>query len=318
MTTDSGTGEPDLTLPRTDKIWFDGELIAWDDANIHILSHVVHYGSCVFEGIRCYETPAGSACFRLTDHMRRLANSAKVYRMAIPYSIEELCGAVRDVIRANGLTECYVRPIVLRGLGTLGVSPLSCPLHTSIAVWPWGDFFGDGVTEEGGVDACTSSWQRPSPNSLPLMAKAGGNYLNSQLIKIEALEKGFHEGIALDAGGHVSEASGENVFIVVDGGLVTPPSNASILPGITRHTVIQLARAEGLKVNRQLIPREALYMADEVFLCGSAAEVTAVRSVDRIPVGAGKRGPITRLLAEKYRALVTGRTPAPDGWVESF
>ena len=293
----------------------DGKLVDWDDAQIHVLSHVVHYGSSVFEGLRCYETPKGSACFRLLDHLRRLATSAKIYRMDMPYSVEELAEATKELIRVNGLKSCYVRPLVFRGYGQMGVNPLNCPVHVSIAVWEWGAYLGEEALRKG-VDVCVTSWRRLAPNTMPSLAKAGANYMNSQLMKMEAVLGGFVEAIALDVDGYVAEGSGENVFIVKDGGIVTPPSGASILPGITRHSVIQLAHELGLEVRKQMIPREGLYIADEVFLTGSAAEITPVRSVDRILVGNGRPGPVSRKIRNAFLATVKGAREDTYGWLD--
>ena len=293
----------------------DGKLVDWDDAKIHVLSHVVHYGSSVFEGLRCYATPRGSACFRLRDHLKRLEMSAKIYRMDLPYSVDELAEAAKELIRVNGLKACYVRPCVFRGYGQMGVSPLNCPLQTIIAVWEWGAYLGEEAARNG-IDVCVSSWRRLAPNTMPSLAKAGANYMNSQLMKMEAVLGGFAEAIALEIDGYVAEGSGENVFIVKDGGIVTPPSGASILPGITRHAAIVLARALGYTVRKQMIPREGLYIADEVFLTGSAAEITPVRSIDRIPVGSGRPGPVTRKIQKAFLGLVTGAAEDPYGWLD--
>jgi branched-chain amino acid aminotransferase len=289
--------------------------VDWDDAKIHVLSHVIHYGSCVFEGLRCYSTARGSACFRLRDHLRRLESSAKIYRMDLPYSVDELAEVTKELIRVNGLKACYVRPCVFRGYGQMGVSPLNCPIQTIVAVWEWGAYLGDeGVAN--GIDVCVSSWRRLAPNTMPSLAKAGGNYMNSQLMKMEAVLNGYAEAIALDIDGYVAEGSGENVFIVKDSGIVTPPSGASILPGITRHSVIVLARELGHEVRKQMIPREGLYIADEVFLTGSAAEITPVRSVDRIVVGDGKPGPVTLKVRNAFMDIVTGVAEDHHGWLE--
>ena len=302
-------------IAKAKKIWMDGEFVDWDKAQIHVLSHVVHYGSSVFEGLRCYETPTGSACYRLREHLERLACSAKIYRMDMPYSVDELAEAAKELVRVNGLKKCYIRPCVFRGHGQMGVNPLHCPIRTAIAVWEWGAYLGEeGV--RNGIDACVSSWRRLAPDTMPSLAKAGGNYMNSQLMKMEAVLGGFAEAIALDVNGYVSEGSGENVFIVKDGGIVTPPSGASILPGITRHSVIVLARELGYVVRKQMIPREGLYIADEVFLTGSAAEVTPVRSVDRIKVGNGRPGPVARKIRKAFLDIVTGAVPDRHGWLE--
>jgi len=303
-----------MSIPKTEKIWCNGKFISWDDAKIHVLSHVVSYGSAVFEGVRCYETANGSAVFRLTEHMQRLINSAHIYRMDVPFSVEELCQAVLDLVRANKLNACYIRPIVLRGYEDVGVDPRTCPVDVYLACWPWGKYLGAEAMSEG-VDVCVSSWNRPAPNTLPQMAKAAANYMNSQLIKMEAKTNGYAEGIALDVNGHVSEGSGENIFVVTNGTVITPPLANSSLPGITRNTIMTLCRDFGIPVAEQVIPREMLYIADEVFLCGTAAEITPLRSVDRIKVGAGGRGPITERIQEEFFAIITGKKPDRHGWL---
>jgi branched-chain amino acid aminotransferase len=301
-------------IAKASKIWMDGKLVPWDKAQVHVLSHVLHYGSSVFEGLRCYNTARGSACFRLGDHMERLRASAKIYRMDIPYSVEELCAATKNLIRVNRLKACYVRPAVFRGFGQMGVNPLNCPLQTIIAAWEWGAYLGDDAARKG-IDVCVTSWRRLAPNTMPSLAKAGANYMNSQLMKMEAVLDGFAEAIALDIEGYVAEGSGENVFIVKDGGIVTPPSGASILPGITRHAVIQIARDLGYPVRKQMLPREGLYIADEVFLTGSAAEITPVRSVDRIKIGNGRPGPVSRKIRKAFLKIVhEGKDPY--GWLD--
>ena len=277
-------------LVATEKIWHNGRLIAWDDAKIHVLSHVVSYGSSVFEGIRCYERKSGLAMFRAQDHARRLLDSAKIYRMDVPYTLEQLTTAMSDIVRENKLGACYIRPIVLRGYGGMGVMPVDNPIDTYMACFPWGRYLGEEAINEG-VDVCISSWNRIAPNTLPALSKAGANYMNSQLIRMEAAINGYAEGIALDEAGYVSEGSGENVFLVRDGKLLTPPLGASVLPGITRDSAIKIAGQLGIPVIETIIPRELLYIADEVFFTGTAAEVTPVRSVDRIKVGSGRRGP---------------------------
>ena len=302
-------------IAKVKKIWMDGKLVDWDEAQIHVLSHVVHYGSSVFEGLRCYETPNGSACFRMRAHYERLRRSAKIYRMDYPYSDAELIAATKELIRANGLKACYVRPAVFRGFGQMGVNPMHCPIQTCIAVWVWGAYLGDEAAKKG-IDVCVSTWSRLAPNTMPSLAKAGANYMNSQLMKMEAILNGYTEAIALDVSGYVCEGSGENVFIVKDGGIVTPPSGASILPGITRHAVIQLAHDMGYPVRKQIIPREGLYIADEVFLTGSAAEITPVRSVDHIKVGTGRPGPVSRKIRKAFMDIVTGAAPDRHGWLD--
>jgi branched-chain amino acid aminotransferase len=289
----------------------NGNLVDWDDAKIHVLSHVVHYGSSAFEGLRCYETPKGSAVFRLKDHVERLFQSAKIYRMEIPFTQKEIVEAIRKVVRVNELKSCYIRPIVWRGYGYMGLNPLKNPVEAAVAAWEWGKYLGDDA-----VDVCVSTWTRMAPNTLPSLAKAGANYMNSQLIKMEATINGYAEGIALDVNGYVSEGSGENIFIVKGGGLVTPPSGASILPGITRNCVIRLAHKLGIQVRKQMIPREGLYIADECFLTGSAAEITAVKSIDRIPLGLSAPGPMTSLLKDEFIGIVTGQKEDVYGWLE--
>jgi len=301
-------------MPKADKIWFNGELLDWDDAQIHVLSHVVHYGSSVFEGMRVYETPKGPACFRLTDHVNRIFDSAKIYRMALPYTKAQLTEAILETIRANKLKSCYVRPIAFRGYGSLGVDPTPCPVDVVVAVWEWGAYLGADALEKG-ADVRVASWNRPAPNTMPSLAKVGANYMNSQLIKMEAMADGYAEGIALDSQGYVSEASGENIFMVKNGSIYTPSSGSSILPGITRHSVITLARELGYTVTQRPIPRESLYIADEVFFTGSAAEVTPIASIDHIPVGDGKRGPMTEALQSAYFDITYGREEDRFGWL---
>jgi branched-chain amino acid aminotransferase len=295
-------------------IWKNGELVDFEKATVHVLTHALHYGSGVFEGIRCYHTRQGSAIFRLPEHLSRLDNSAKVYRMELPYSTAQLRDAIVETVLGNGFESCYIRPLVFRGFGTLGVNPLRSPVEVVIAAWPWGKYLGDEALNQG-VDACVSSWRRPSSSTLPAMAKATGNYLNSQLIKMEAITNGFAEGIALDAGGYVSEGSGENLFVVQGGVLMTPPVSASLLPGITRDAVITLARDLGIEVREQVIPRGLLYTCDELFFTGTAAEVTAIRSVDRIKVGAGRPGEVTLRVAAEFMAIVAGEVADRHGWL---
>ncbi|MCZ6766427.1 MAG: branched-chain amino acid transaminase [bacterium] len=303
-----------MALEKTEKIWMDGKFIPWDDAKIHCCSHVVHYGTAVFEGMRVYKTPKGSAAFRLDAHVDRLFNSAKIYRMEIPYTRQQITDAIMETVRANKLEECYVRPVVYRGYGELGVNPFPNPVNVFVAAWPWGAYLGKDALE-GGVDVCVSSWTRIAPNTLPALAKSGANYMNSQLIKMEALQNGYVEGIALDASGYVSEGSGENVFVVRRGRLMTPPLGASVLPGITRDCVIILAEELGIEVVQQLIPREALYIAEEVFLTGSAAEITPIRSVDKITVGEGRRGPITKRMQERFFGVLNGELEDTHEWL---
>ncbi len=295
-------------------IWQNGRFVPFDQAQVHLLSHVLHYGSGWFEGIRCYRTPDGPAIFRLHEHIERLISSCKIFRAEIPYSYHDLCQASLDIVRANAFDSCYIRPLVYRGLGTLGVNPLNSPIEVAIAAWPWGKYLG-AEAEEQGVDVCVSSWRRPGPRVYPANAKAVGGYLNSQLIKMEAVMSGYAEGIALDELGNLSEGSGENLFLVYEGTLFTPPISASILPGVTRATVITLAEDLGIPVRKELLPRGLLYTCDEMFLTGTAAEVTPVRSVDRLPVGAGEPGPITRRLIAEFQALATGQKPDRHGWL---
>ena len=304
-----------IMIKPTSKIWHNGQLIPWDDARIHVLAHVTSYGSSVFEGLRCYATPSGPAIFRARDHARRLVDSAKIYRMDLSYNVDQLVEAMLEVIRVNQMESCYIRPLVLRGYGNVGVLPTKDnPIETYIACWEWGKYLGPEALASG-VDVCISSWTRISPNTLPALAKAGANYMNSQLIRMEAHINGYAEGIALDDSGYVSEGSGENVFAVRDGKIFTPPLGASVLPGITRQTVIELAASLGIQVTETPIPREMLYIADEVFFTGTAAEVTPIRSVDRIVVGKGQRGPITERLQREFFAIVEGTKEDSLGWL---
>lgn len=298
----------------TEYIWMNGKLIKWEDAKIHVLSHVIHYGSSVFEGLRAYKTSKGPACFRLNDHTDRLFDSAKIYRMKIPFTHEEINQAILDLIGVNDLEACYVRPIAFRGYGSLGVDPTGLPIDVAIAVWPWGEYLGADALEKG-VSVCFSSWNRIAPNTMPAMAKSGANYMNSQLIKLEALAHGYSEGIALDVSGHVSEGSGENIFLVRKGALITPTFAASILPGITRNSVIRLAVDLGIKVIEQNVPREALYLADEVFFTGSAAEITPISRIDNITIGKGKCGPITKKLQDAFFGIVNGTAEDKYNWL---
>jgi len=303
------------SLNPTEKIWHNGRFIRWEDATIHVLSHVVSYGTSVFEGIRCYATAGGPAIFRLREHIRRMLDSARIYRMEnIGYSAGELAEAMLELVRENRMDSCYIRPIVIRGYGEMGVNPLKNPVDVYIACWSWGKYLGEEALAEG-VDVCVSSWTRIAPNTLPALAKAGANYMNSQLIKMEALANGYSEGIALDAAGYVSEGSGENIFVVRDGKIHTPPLGASVLPGITRDSVLTLARELDIPVVETIIPREMLYIADEVFFSGTAAESTPIRSVDRIPVGKGRRGPVAEVLQKEFFALVNGTKRDTHGWL---
>ncbi len=301
-------------LTPTEKIWRNGEFIPWKDATIHVLSHVVSYGSSVFEGIRCYETPSGSQIFRLRDHIRRMEDSSKIYRMPIPFSSDQLAEAMIELVRVNHLSSCYIRPIVFRGYGEMGVHAGKNPVDVYLACWEWGQYLGEQALAAG-VDVCVSSWNRIAPNTLPAISKAGGNYLNSQLIRMEANLNGYAEGIALDEAGYVSEGSGENIFVVRDGRILTPPLGTSVLPGITRDSIIKLAGVIGIPVTETIVPREMLYIADEVFFTGTAAEVTPIRSIDRIVVGAGHRGPVTEQLQKEFFAIVEGKKPDRFGWL---
>jgi branched-chain amino acid aminotransferase len=304
----------DMASPRSDFVWMSGSLVPWDDAKIHIGSHVIHYGSAVFEGVRCYKTPNGSAVFRLDAHTERLFNSARIYWMEPKWSADEVNAAILQTIAANGLEACYIRPVIYRGEGQLGVNPLGSPVEVSVMVWDWGKYLGQEALEQG-VDVCVSSWTRIAPNTIPAMAKSAANYMNSQLIKVEAVKGGFAEGIALDANGHVSEGSGENLFAVFKGRLVTPPLVSSVLPGITRDTVLTLARNVGVPVEEKSLPREALYLADELFFTGTAAEVTPIRSVDRHTIGKGRRGPVTEALQKAFFDVIEGRAADEHGWL---
>jgi len=303
-----------MAFNENGKIWFNGEFIDWKDANIHVLSHVVHYGSSVFEGIRCYNTKKGPAIFRLREHVQRLLDSGKIYRMDIPYTIDEICSAIIETIRINDLNACYIRPVVFRGYHELGVYPLNCPLETVIAAWEWGKYLGEEAIENG-VDLGVSTWRRMAPNTLPNMAKAGANYMNSQLAKMESVLSGFDEAIMLDYSGMVSEGSGENIFLVKDDVIYTPHPSLSILSGITRDSVIKLARAEGIEVNEEPLPREMLYLANEIFLTGTAAEITPVRTVDKIKIGSGKRGPVTEMLQNRFFNIARGVAEDKFGWL---
>jgi branched-chain amino acid aminotransferase len=295
-------------------IWMNGEFVPWKEAKVHVLTHALHYSSCVFEGIRCYKTKKGPAVFRLREHIKRLFDSAKIYRMELPFSFDEIVKACVETIKKNELEECYIRPLVYRGYYDLGVNPFNCPVEVAIAVWEWGKYLGPEAIEKG-VDVMISSWTRIAPNTVPPMAKAAGNYSNAQLIKMEAITYGFSEGIALDTYGFVSEGSGENIFAVKDGIIYTPFLDACILPGITRDTVIKIAKDEGIEVREVLIPREFLYIADEVFFTGTAAEITPIRSIDKIIIGKGERGPITKKLQEIFFAYVSGEIPDKYNWL---
>jgi branched-chain amino acid aminotransferase len=301
-------------LTPTDWIWRNGEFVAWRDATVHVLSHSMQFGSSAFEGIRCYDTPRGPAVFRLEDHLQRLLNSCKIYRMEVPYGVDELVAACCELVERNALKACYLRPMVLRGYGAAGMVPFDSPVEVYLPCWPWGAYLGEGALENG-VDACVSSWHRVAPNTVPSMAKVAGNYLGGQLIKMEALANGYDEAIALGPEGLVSEGSGQNVFIVSRGVIFTTPANGTLLPGITRDSIIQLARDAGLEVREQAMQREALYTADEIFLTGTASEVTPVRSVDKIKVGIGRVGEVTKQLQRTFLDLVHGKGEDNHGWL---
>ncbi|PYR31935.1 MAG: branched chain amino acid aminotransferase [Acidobacteria bacterium] len=303
-----------MAFPGTGKIWMNGTLVDWRDAKIHIASHVIHYGSAVFEGARCYATPKGSACLRLDAHMRRLLDSEKIYRMEYPLDLSGWQNAVLETIRANELKACYIRPIVYRGYETLGVNPLQNPVDAAIILWPWGSYLGQDALEQG-VDVKISSWSRMAPNTLPALAKSSANYANSALTKMEAVLDGYSEGLALDVCGNVSEGSGQNVFIVRDGAIQTPPLASSVLAGITRDSVMTLARDLGFPVVETVLPREAVAIADEAFFVGTAAEVTPIRSIDRIQIGNGRRGPITEAVQRAFFDVINGEAPDTHGWL---
>jgi len=303
-----------MAMTYPDHIWHNGRIKPWAEATVHVMAHALHYGSSVFEGIRSYETPKGPAIFRLTDHTRRLFHSAKIYDIAIPYTPEQLNAACREVIKANGLTKAYLRPVAFRGLGGFGLSA-ETPIDVAVAAWEMGAYLGAGVLEQG-IDACVSSWQRFAPNTIPAGAKAGGNYLSGQLVAREARRLGFGEGIALASTGLLSEGAGENLFLVFDGALHTTPVSAALLNGITRNSIITLARANGIEVVERDIPREYLYLCDELFMCGTAAEITPIRTVDGKPVGAGKPGPVTARIQELFFGLFDGKTKDQWGWLD--
>jgi len=298
----------------TSLIWRDGRLIAWDDAVLHVMSHVVHYGSSIFEGIRCYDTPDGPALFRLREHMKRFIESCRIYRLPLPYDIETLSAACIAVIDANGIPHGYVRPLAVRGYGAAGVNPAGSPVDTYVICWPWGTYLGEGALDSG-IDVCVSTWRRAAPDTFPMLAKAGGHYLAAQLMKMEAIANGFVEGIALNTDGLVSEGSGENIFLVRNGVLITPSIDGSQLPGLTRDAVLTIARDFGIPCQEQAVPRELLYVSDEVFLTGTAAEITPVRSIDRIQVGEGSAGPITRRIQERFLGITHGRLEDRYGWL---
>jgi branched-chain amino acid aminotransferase len=302
-----------MAIQQTEKIWHNGKFIRWDDAHIHVMSHVVHYGSSVFEGIRCYALPSGPAIFRAPEHIQRLLDSAKVYRIPVDFTRDEIIRGMVELVGNNGVWPCYVRPVIFRGYGEAGVNPFNSPVEVYICNYPWGKYLGADASE--GVDACVSSWTRIAPNTLPAMAKSGANYMNSQLIKMEAIVNGYVEGIALDANGYVSEGSGENLFVVRHGTLLTAPLGNSVLPGITRDSVLQIAHDLGIPVVEQGIPREMLYLADEVFFTGTAAEITPIRSIDKITIGNGTLGPITKSIQREFYGIVRGEMPDRFGWL---
>jgi branched-chain amino acid aminotransferase len=302
-----------MAIQKTEKIWHNGKLIPWDDAHIHVMSHVVHYGSSVFEGVRCYSLPSGPAIFRAPEHAQRLLDSAKVYRIDVDYTRDEIVKAMSDVVANNGVWPCYLRPVILRGYGEAGVNPFNSPTEVYVVNYPWGKYLGSDA--DTGCDVCISSWTRLAPNTLPAMAKAGANYMNSQLIKMEAIVNGYAEGIALDSNGYVSEGSGENVFIVRNGVLQTAPLGNSVLPGITRDSVLQIARDLGVPIIEQMIPREMLYISDEAFFTGTAAEITPIRSVDKISVAKGATGPVTKAIQKEFYAIVKGEKADRHHWL---
>ena len=303
-----------MPVKKVDTIWMNGRLVKWDDARLHVLSHVVHYGSSWFEGIRCYETTKGPAVFRLAEHVDRLFDSVKIYRTEIPYTKQQILDAILETIRTNAMRACYIRPVVYRGYGDVGVNPTGCPVDVAIAVWEWGAYLGSEALASG-IDVMISTWNRPAPNTFPTMAKAGGNYLVSQLMKVEAVQAGFAEAIATDVTGYVSEGSGENLFLVKDGAIYTPPISSSLLPGITRASVLRIAQEAGYAVKETQIPREMVYVVDELFFTGTAAEITPIRSVDRVTVGSGKPGPVTLDLQRRFFDIVKDAKD-PYSWLK--
>lgn len=306
-----------MTIALGEKIWINGEFKNWNDSNIHIMSHVIHYGSSVFEGIRCYQSQDNSIIFRLKDHMQRLIDSAKIYRMPITWDVDALCEIALNLVRQNNMKDCYIRPIIYRGYGAFGLLPDKSPVEMALACWSWGAYLGQQALEEG-IDVKISTWNRARANTYPAMAKAGGHYLNSQLIKMEAINDGYQEGIALDTNGMISEGSGENIFLVKNNKLFTPISSSSLLPGITRHSLILLAREMGITVKQQSVPREALYIADEAFFTGTAAEVTPIKSVDKIAIGEGGRGPITKKLQEQFFKIIKQEAEDKFNWLTTI
>lgn len=301
-------------LSETKWIWHDGEFLPWKDAQVHVLSHSMQFGSAIFEGVRCYQTPAGPAIFRLQDHLQRMLNSCRIYRIDLPYTIDDLVAACCQLVERNAIQSCYIRPMVIRGYGAAGMVPFDSPIEVYLPCWPWGAYLGDHALEQG-VDACVSSWHRVAPNTIPAAAKMAGNYLGGQLIKMEALANGYGEAIALGPGGMLSEGSGQNVFIVQNGTLYTPQIDGTLLTGITRASVLALARDAGIPIEERPLAREMLYVADEVFLTGTASEVTPVRSIDRITVGTGERGRITAQLQREYLDIATGKIEDRHGWL---
>ncbi len=302
-----------MAIQQTEKIWHNGKFIPWDQATLHVMSHVVNYGSSVFEGIRCYALPSGPAIFRAQEHIQRLLDSARIYRIDVDFTREDIISGMLELVKSNGVWPCYIRPIILRGYGEAGVNPFNSPTEVYVCNYPWGKYLGTDASE--GVDVCISSWTRIAPNTLPAMAKAGANYMNSQLIKMEAIINGYAEGIALDVNGYVSEGSGENLFVVRNGVLQTAPLGNSVLPGITRDSVLKIARDLGIPIVEQGIPRESLYIADEVFFTGTAAEITPIRSVDKISVGQGIVGPITKSVQQEFYGIVRGEKPDRHNWL---
>jgi len=303
-----------METEKSDQIWMDGQLVPWAQATVHVAAHALHYGSSVFEGIRAYEIDQNPAIFCLDPHIDRLFNSAKIFRMEVPYSKEEIKQAIVDTVRANRHKACYIRPLMLRGCGGLGVNPSACPVQVAILTFEWGRYLGAEAIEQG-VDVGVSSWRRMAPNTVPAMAKVGGQYVNSQLIAMEAVQHGYVEGIALDVDGFVSEGSGANIFVVTNGRILTPPLASSILPGVTRQCVLTLAEDLGYQVREERLPRELLYTAGEVFFSGTAVEITPIRSIDGIIVGSGGRGPVTERLQAEFFGIVEGKIPDRHGWL---
>lgn len=303
-----------MAMKTSEKIWMNGQFVAWDDAKVHVMSHVLHYGSSVFEGIRAYDSKSGPAIFRLGEHIERLMMSAKIYRMQVPFSAEQIERACLETVAVNGLKDCYIRPLVYRGYSHVGVDPRGTPIDVMVAAFPWGKYLGEEALSKGAA-VKIGTWARMAPNTLPAMAKAGGNYMNSQLLKLEAVEDGYDEAIALDVQGYVSEGSGENLFAVHKKEILTPPISSSILSGITRDSVMRIARDMGYTVRETVIPREMLYLVDELFFTGTAVEITPVSSVDRIPVGEGVRGPVTKALQDAYFGILRGDVPDRYGWL---